>query len=46
MTKHEMKEGVVKRKDKMKEIIRKMKVEDFETIMKIFDETDFGCVGI
>ena len=46
MTKHEMKEGVVKKKNKMKEIIRKMKVEDFETIMKIFDETDFGCVGI
>ena len=30
----------------MNETIRKMKAEDFETIMKIFDETDFGCVGI
>lgn len=30
----------------MNERIRKMTVEDFEEIMKIFDETDFGCVGI
>ena len=30
----------------MKKNIRKMKIEDFEKIMEIFDETDFGCVGI
>lgn len=31
----------------MEEIkIRKMRAQDFEIIMKIFNETDFGCVGI
>lgn len=28
------------------EIIRKLKVEDFESIMNIFEETDFGCTGL
>lgn len=30
----------------MEETIRKMKAEDFEVIMKMFDETNFGCVGM
>lgn len=25
--------------------VRKFTVEDFDRVMKIFDETDFGCVG-
>lgn len=30
---------------KNKDVVRKFVIEDFDKVMKIFDETDFGCKG-